>query len=148
MGACDFFTTAKGRTAEEAFRNAVSNAQYQCGHGGYTGTIAEKDSFTDLTGRFKAFDIWRLFKEKIAKLKAAAKSEPKGWQRDNAKSAVAHVEHAYKHFREREKKDAVSKAHAMADALFSLDYGDDKWGPAMCLRVKRGEYLFFGLASS
>jgi hypothetical protein len=42
MGASDFCTTAKGKTAREAFRNAVEDARYEYGHGGYTGTIAEK----------------------------------------------------------------------------------------------------------
>lgn len=46
MGACTFYLTAMGKDAKEAFRNAVESAKYESGHGGYTGTIAEKDSFT------------------------------------------------------------------------------------------------------
>ena len=46
MGAQVFTTTAKGSDARNAFIGAVREAQYECGHGGYTGTIAEKDSFT------------------------------------------------------------------------------------------------------
>ena len=46
MGATEFFTTARGSSAREAFSDAVSDAQYENGHGGYTGTIAEKRSFT------------------------------------------------------------------------------------------------------
>ena len=42
MGATEFFTTSSGKTAQEAFRSAVEEAQYEYGHGGYTGTIAEK----------------------------------------------------------------------------------------------------------
>ena len=45
MGACDFKTVAKGKTAQEAFNKAVADAQWDRGHGGYTGTIAEKQSF-------------------------------------------------------------------------------------------------------
>lgn len=45
MGAEYFTTTAKGKTAQEAFDEAVSDAQYEHGHGGYTGTIAEKSVF-------------------------------------------------------------------------------------------------------
>lgn len=33
------------KTAEEAFRAARAEAQYDYGHAGYTGTIAEKDKF-------------------------------------------------------------------------------------------------------
>jgi len=45
MGACDFYVVAKGATADKAFASAVSDAKYESGHGGYTGTIAEKHSF-------------------------------------------------------------------------------------------------------
>lgn len=44
MGACTFKTVARGNSAKEALRNAIQDARYENGHGGYTGTIAEKDS--------------------------------------------------------------------------------------------------------
>ena len=44
MGAYAFRTRAQGATAEEAFRAAVDQARYESGHGGYTGTLAEKAS--------------------------------------------------------------------------------------------------------
>lgn len=45
MGGCDFTVGAKGANAKEAFSRAVEDAKYESGHGGYTGTIAEKGSF-------------------------------------------------------------------------------------------------------
>ena len=45
MGAYEFSTVALGKTPEEAFRMAVEDARYEHGHGGYTGTIAEKQDF-------------------------------------------------------------------------------------------------------
>jgi hypothetical protein len=45
MGAQEFTHQAKGKTAREAFANAVRQAQHDYGHAGYTGTIAEKNSF-------------------------------------------------------------------------------------------------------
>ena len=45
MGAADFFTTARGKTAQEAFGAALDEARHMFGRGGYTGTIAEKDGF-------------------------------------------------------------------------------------------------------
>ena len=45
MGAEIFYHTVSGSTVEEAFNNAVKEACYDHGHGGYTGTIAEKDSY-------------------------------------------------------------------------------------------------------
>lgn len=44
MGAADFRVVGSGPTMEAAFRAARSEAQFMHGHGGYTGTIAEKDS--------------------------------------------------------------------------------------------------------
>lgn len=49
MGASDFYTRAKGKTAREAFDAATADARYTNGHGGYTGTIAEKSSFKEMT---------------------------------------------------------------------------------------------------
>ncbi|MFD5451248.1 hypothetical protein [Streptomyces sp. NPDC127100] len=49
MGAYDFSTYQEGTGVENAFRAAVEDAQYEHGHGGYTGTIAEKDEFTVIT---------------------------------------------------------------------------------------------------
>lgn len=43
MGACEFTQTAYGRTEAEAFDSAVRDAQYESGHGGYSGTVAEKN---------------------------------------------------------------------------------------------------------
>ena len=45
MGGNTFQTQANGATADEAFNNAVKRAQYEYGHGGYSGTIAEKTDF-------------------------------------------------------------------------------------------------------
>ena len=44
MGATNFATIAEGPTAEAAFQAARSAALHEYGHGGYTGTIAEKDA--------------------------------------------------------------------------------------------------------
>jgi hypothetical protein len=46
MGATTFVTYGFGQTAKEAFSEAVDTAKYLDGHGGYTGTIAEKSSVT------------------------------------------------------------------------------------------------------
>lgn len=48
MGACDFHTYQEGSDARKAFEAATDRARYMSGHGGYTGTIAEKSSFTVL----------------------------------------------------------------------------------------------------
>lgn len=47
MGGQDFSNRVdkRGRTARECFDEATSEARYDNGHGGYTGTIAEKHDF-------------------------------------------------------------------------------------------------------
>ena len=45
MGATTFCNIGKGKTAQDAFSNLVSYARHENGHGGYTGTIAEKSTF-------------------------------------------------------------------------------------------------------
>lgn len=45
MGAHQFMVRARGKTPKEAFYEAVDQASYEHGHGGYTGTIAEKREF-------------------------------------------------------------------------------------------------------
>lgn len=49
MGANWFWTSSYGHTAQEAFDTAVEDAKYEFGHGGYTGSIAEKGHFTVLS---------------------------------------------------------------------------------------------------
>ena len=46
MGADVFMITATGVSARDAFTNARQEALHYSGHGGYTGTIAEKHGFT------------------------------------------------------------------------------------------------------
>jgi hypothetical protein len=45
-GGTTFMVQASGSTAQKAFQSAVKEAHYEYGHRGYTGTIAEKNSFT------------------------------------------------------------------------------------------------------
>ena len=45
MGAMDFVHEVVGKTAQAAFKAACETAAYDHGHGGYTGTIAEKSEF-------------------------------------------------------------------------------------------------------
>ena len=46
MGATTFYELSRANTAEEAFSLAKKDAQYIHGHGGYTGTIAEKSTYS------------------------------------------------------------------------------------------------------
>ena len=46
MGGDVFYTESEGTNIDEAFRKAVEQAEWEHGHAGYTGTIAEKTGFT------------------------------------------------------------------------------------------------------
>lgn len=48
MGAYDFRTMSLGKTAADAFRSATEQARWTDGHGGYTGTIAEKHDYGEV----------------------------------------------------------------------------------------------------
>jgi hypothetical protein len=56
MGAYEFMDVHFGDTAEKAFRDAVEAAEYEHGHGGYSGTIAEKSSFVMICDKPMADD--------------------------------------------------------------------------------------------
>lgn len=45
MGGTTFSTSAKGALINDAFRRARDEAQFESGHGGYTGTLAEKHDY-------------------------------------------------------------------------------------------------------
>lgn len=47
MGASTFVEVAVGPTVKEAFDRITDQARYEHGHGGYTGTIAEKHGFRE-----------------------------------------------------------------------------------------------------
>jgi len=96
MGAEAFTVTASGKTAKAAFKAAQSQALYDHGHSGYTGSIAEKSEFVMIPA-------------------------PPG-------------------------------AGALEYAEKLIDDSDerivDKWGPAGCIDLGDGKWLFFGWASS
>ena len=63
MGAYQFGVTAKqgpGEALETVFRRVVEDARYEHGHGGYTGTIAEKDSVITIKAEPVTMDEARL----------------------------------------------------------------------------------------
>ena len=118
MGACDFKTKARGGNAQAAFRNAVTDAQYDHGHSGYTGTIAEKDRFVLLR-------------------------PPDGV---SATSWPGHVMAAYAGVPALEERGLTRPQAEVATKHFRTT--DDKRGPAGCVALGDGVYLFFGWASS
>ncbi len=48
MGGSTFFDVRGGTDASDAFRLVTEEARYEYGHGGYTGTVAEKTRFVTI----------------------------------------------------------------------------------------------------
>ena len=118
MGASDFCNSWAGTDADEAFNEAREAAAWEHGHGGYTGTLAEKGDFT-LFGQIARDDI-----DKVKNLIDAA-----DWQA-NAAEARAELEKLY-----------PGKSQALIDNF------RDKWGPAAAFQYDGG-FVFMGYASS
>ncbi len=57
MGGQSFFVIGKGATAKAAFDELVEDARHEYGHGGYTGTIAEKNRFVMAEVPVSEFDL-------------------------------------------------------------------------------------------
>lgn len=68
MGATNFACIGRGKDANEAFSSAREDALYEHGHGGYTGSIAEKDGFKLVTLTESELTDLSLFNAKIDEL--------------------------------------------------------------------------------
>lgn len=154
MGACEFLNLSHGKTADEAFGRAVESARWEYGHGGYTGTIAEKYEFAlyDLPPRVMAEKVVAALSWAALHIQFTDSPETtQHWERTTIKRA------------KREYDWMVSKFGQNVTRQMVRTY-DDKWGPAVAFRVtgkqadryrlyntmKRGErvFLFCGWASS
>ena len=138
MGAQTFVAVGKGKTMKEAFASAHEQAAWEHGHGGYTGTIAEKHDAVE-------FRV------------------PKGVRATTIAECVHALEsywYALEVLAEPQYRDAdevkwATKAKASTERKFGARFplglmasAFDKWGAAGAVRVREGEYLFFGLAFS
>jgi hypothetical protein len=72
MGGEYYYVTSIGASAQEAFNKAVADARYQHGHGGYTGTIAEKNEFIVLDDNY-IFSKSQEIKDLYANFKSAVR---------------------------------------------------------------------------
>ena len=118
MGAQMFIDYAKGDTAEAAFHALVSQAQYEHGHGGRSGTIAEKSEIVSLQ-HFLAGDLTPAISECI--------------DIDDVKLM---------------RRIKAVMAYVNAYCLFDDDLCRDKFGPAGYVEVVPGWFVFFGWADS
>ena len=146
MGACTFETTAKGATARQAFSAAVAAAQYERGHGGYTGTIAEKSDFVILTPP-KGIDAdryvdWLLRHDDMEIVKReVAEAEAKLSESYQA-SGFGPDARYFVYDKQPVPAEYLAQVHCDRSRV------TDKWGPAGAIQLTRDSWLFFGWASS
>lgn len=66
MGGIDFRCKAFGKTANEAYRNAVEDAEREYGEDAYNGTISTTEGFRDITNEYnKASNKEKFINEKL-----------------------------------------------------------------------------------
>jgi hypothetical protein len=146
MGATTFGVVVKAKTAEAAFRIAVEGAQYQRGHGGYTGTIAEKGSFITITPDAKAIaQAKRKVRENLKAELARLTAEGPAVEGSQTARRIADA-----------KRLLAGRSEVHGLALYAIADGliqaadprvDDKWGPAGCIEIASNTFYFFGWAS-
>ena len=123
MGASEFSNIAEGKTADEAFKKLVKQAQWEHGHAGYSGTIAEKRSISE----FK---------------------RPKGMRRATVIKAVRDLAKIHYDDNGDPQTGAVQATYPKLRIAAMFEVYDSKSGPALAIELKTGEYLFAGWASS
>lgn len=147
MGAHDFTCSAYGKTANDAFQAARDHAAWEHGHGGYTGTIAEKHDFTlfAIPPRVKVNDLLKLMHDyywlssdveharyvvrECEQWGKGARKTLHGKTLKQAQAALKSAEVKLARFKARVDKrklgDLVVKGAEIAHG--------DKWGPALAL---------------
>jgi len=146
MGADNFRVRAFGKTAEAAFSAVVDEAKWEHGHGGYTGTIAEKNSFI-VCPPPKGVDptTWADWIEHDGTF--VWEEVPQGSSFHRSRTA----EDGRTVYELRKLEEVPAKYRGNSSALRKAQgIWNDKWGPAVCVPLDeaQGKFLFLGLASS
>lgn len=145
MGASDFTQTGFGRDVREAFIKARDQAAWEYGHGGYTGTLAEKSEYVllELPPRVNLdrFLNWvqaaeygepEWERERLAYLEQnrAPRGQGQNWRKEKArlKESIRHSE----------RELAKIPAQHLSLVQRAAAIWRDKWGPALAIEL-RGE---------
>jgi hypothetical protein len=144
MGATNFYTEAEGKTFAEAFSNAVREARHWHGHGGYSGTIAEKPSAVQFSIPLSALpeateDTRFSLGQRVDNAIAHYSYEGDKWLTSESK---------YPHERQAQ-IDAKALIASMGKPAFIrlANTWDQKWDDAVGFSVGEGKFAFCGMAS-
>jgi len=173
MGAEDFSIGALGKTAEDAFSRAIEDARYEHGHGGYTGTIAEKagDGFVMFAIKARTNPLDVVGKLRDAQDAFAYEQDPDSeWTRKptaKQRNALAWLRDRVSVVPVKRNPDPYSygyKPRPSDAAITLIECTNSKYGACACIEVtgqraakikeQRGRkgthdkvFLFFGMAS-
>ena len=146
MGATRFMTTAKGKSLDDAFDVATYQARFEYGHGGYTGTIAEKETVMEVRPSMRVPPGTR----KTTYLHAVRLAAEWADLRQDTAEDLKGSRPRYIKMRKRIAK-GVKELNAKG---FDMDYmcrmtdHAAKWEPCCGMRIGRSnEYVFWGIAS-
>ena len=119
MGASEFITLSKGKTADDAFAVAKERAYYDHGHSGYSGTIAEKPGFVEF-------------------------QRPKGTRTATIQTMIDDLTWV----EDDESLNRLERKYPRWPFRRMFHIWDDKWGPSVCIEFKPTQYMFCGMAST
>ena len=122
MGASEYMNVGRGKTAQIAFDKVAANARHNHGHGGYSGTIAEKYSMVEFP-------------------------RPKGMRRATVIQAVRALGRICKDDDGNAETATVQAKYPKLRIAAMFEVYDDKTAPALAIELRKGEYLFAGWAS-
>ena len=123
MGASEYKRVGKGKTAKAAFDRLVEKAQWEHGHGGYSGTIAEKHSMVEF-------------------------QRPKGMRRATVIQAINDLGRIMHDDDGNLITAPVQAKYPKLPIAAMSEVYEDKWGPSLAIELAKGEYIFAGFASS
>jgi len=132
MGAEAFQTSTKAESFREAVDKATADALYWHGHGGYTGTIAEKDGAVEYEIPWDALDV---------------DEKTPSWDAINVIEQACMGQLPYGSEKDQQLAAALVEAMGLEFIKMAKTY-DEKWGPAVGFKMPNGEYGFCGWASS
>lgn len=151
MGATNFYTEANGATLSEAFQTAVDNAYYEYGHGGYTGSIAEKSGAVEF--RIPPDCLPEIVDESVRHWSFAMRVDgamcflSDYYGDSDIEEALTREETS--EWSRQAQVDALALRKALGNKEFRrmVDTWGDKWGHAVAFRIDKEMYGFCGLAS-
>ena len=154
MGAASFDTAAFGKTPQAAFNAAQDRARHDYGHAGYTGTIAEKYGFEQMTlpkgvtlptflklmHEAEEFQYSEYMAEQLRTHKEMGVGARKTWGGRTLKQVQAEYD------KQKRKEDRfwtrVGKTPGLTETLKSAARTyNDKWGPALCFGPITGKAM-------